>query len=595
MGDGATCEVDVIVVGSGFGGSVAALRFAEAGHRVVVLERGDWVLRESHEPDADALWKPHRQLFGMHDFRARGRNVIPWLGSCVGGGSHVYAATLKRLLSLDGFPAAVREEGLDEFYDVAECVLDAQRYPDWAPYGQVRSTQLLYRAGDRLKETHPELVEEWGAINLGISFAPEGGQPGAPFTNKHGARQRYQDPQAPDLLGGDIGATNSLDLNYLFLAQKEGAEVRALCEADRIEPLEGGGYRVHYVRRTPFPGRLRRHLARWLPFLAAPVESTESLCAQRVVLAAGSIGTTELLLRNRDVHGTLAGLGDALGRGYSSNGDYVTLMQPFKGFYLSWAGLIVAAGAAVLGAWWIAAAGALAYAVGLLVSRRAFDPDIGATNSDYIRFVARDGSPQGVYVEGGRYPTPLRAGLAIALSVVGLWRPGRYKRIVALTNFLRRWVPPFELIGRSWPIPLLQMGRDAARGTFALDEAGRAEIDFELEANDDYYEYLGELGRLTSDAVGARWFPNFVARTLRKVEVPHNLGGAHMADGPADGVVDHAGRVFGYRDLLVLDGSVIPRALGPNPALTIAALAERAMRHVLDQIEREGSARADPR
>jgi hypothetical protein len=319
MGQGETRDADVIVIGSGFGGSVAALRFAQAGHRVVVLERGDWVLRESYEPDADALWKPHRQLFGMHDFRARGRNIIPWLGSCVGGGSHVYAATLKRLESLDGFPAAVKEEGLDQFYDLAEDVLDAQRYPDWAPYDQVRSTQLLYRAGARLLETHPELVEEWGAINLGISFAPEDGRPGAPFTNKHGARQRYQDPQAPDLLGGDIGATNSLDLNYLFLAQKEGAEVRALCEADRIEPLEGGGYRVHFVRRTRFPGGLRRHLARWLPFLAPPLESAESLSAHRVVLAAGSIGTTELLLRNRDVHGTLTELGDALGSGYSSN------------------------------------------------------------------------------------------------------------------------------------------------------------------------------------------------------------------------------------------------------------------------------------
>lgn len=576
-------DADVVVIGSGFGGSVAALRFAESGCAVVVLERGDRVLREGYEPDTDALWNPRRQLFGMHDFRPRGNTIIPWLGSCVGGGSHVYAATLKRLASLRGFPAAIREEGLEAYYDIAEDVLDAQLYPDWPPYSDVRATQLLYRAGARLEKTEPELVESWGAIRLGISFAPEGGEAGAAFTNKHGAPQRYQDPLEPDLLGGDIGATNSLDRNYLFLAERRGAEIRPLCEADRIEPLDGGGFAVHYTRRRPLEGRLRRILALWLPSLVEASEEARSITARRVVVAAGSIGSTELLLRNREVHGTLPHLGPGLGRSYFSNGDYVTLLQPNRGFLLSWVGFAVALGAAIADAWTIAALGALGYVIGLARTRRSFDPDIGATNSDYIQFRGRDGEPQGAYVEGGRYPTPLRGAVAVALSMLGLWRPGHYKRIVRTTEFLRRWIPPFELLARTWPVPLLQMGRDDAVGSFRLDADGRVVIDYDLPANDDYYEYLGRLGRLTADAVDARWYPNFVARILRKIEVPHNLGGVPMGESRADAVVDHAGRVFGYPNLMVLDGSILPRSLGPNPALTITAVAERALRVILEQ------------
>lgn len=189
--------------------------------------------------------------------------------------------------------------------------------------------------------------------------------------------------------------------------------------------------------------------------------------------------------------------------------------------------------------------------------------------------------------------TPFRAPRSgLFLSVAGRYRPGSYAWIIRVTAVLRRCVPPFELIARSWPIPLLAMGRDDATGRYRLDPRQRLTLDYDFEANADFYRWLDELGRMVAKAADAWWLPNLPARLLKRVEVPHNLGGAPMGPTPAEGVVDHAGRVFGYDDLMLLDGSTVPVALGPNPALTILALSERAMRYILAQIEDEGVVRA---
>lgn len=579
-------DTDVLVLGSGFGGSVAALRWAEAGRRVTVLERGPWVRREDFEADPDAFWNPRRHRFGMNDLRARGRHVIPWLGAGVGGGSHVYAATLKRRDTFDGFPKAINKADMDRYYAIAEDVMDAQRYPDHPPYSDVRPTQLLYSVAEQLAQTHPDLVEDWGPINLGISFAPEGTSPGTEFVNKHGAQQRYSDPFEQSLLGGDIGAKNSLDKNYLHLAQQSGAEIRPLHQADRIEPLDGGGYRVHFTRFVRETSALRRTLRNFVPGLIDSRDETGSLTTERLVVACGAVGSTELLLRNRDVHATLPSLSSRLGQAYTTNGDFISLIFPFRGLFVSWAGLIGAViallwldGSARLG---LLVAGAVLYFAGLVFSRRTFDPDIGVTNSDYIKFRGRDGSGQGAYIESGRYPTPVRAVFAFLMSVFGVYRPRRYRWIVLATRALRLLVPPFELIARTWPIPLLQMGRDDAVGSIDLDRRGRARIDYPFATNVPFYHWLNRLGKLVARAANAYWAPNFPAFLLKKIEVPHNQGGCPMGESAADGVVDDAGQVFGYPDMMVLDGSIIPCSVGPNPALTILALSERAMAITLD-------------
>jgi choline dehydrogenase-like flavoprotein len=133
-------DADVVVVGSGFGGSVAALRFCEAGQRVVVLGRGPWVRRGDFEADADMFWSPRRHRFGMNELRPRGRHVIPWVGSGVGGGSHVYAATLKRRAFFDDFPVTLDQAEMDAWYAVGGC--SAARFARVALAGSLRAGKM---------------------------------------------------------------------------------------------------------------------------------------------------------------------------------------------------------------------------------------------------------------------------------------------------------------------------------------------------------------------------------------------------------------------------------------------------------------------
>jgi cholesterol oxidase len=589
----AAAEIDVIVIGSGFGGAVAALRFAEAGKRVVVLERGDRVSRDKFQADFDFFWKPDRNAFGMHDIQARGKPIIPWLGAAVGGGSHVYAGTMKRRDDWDGFPRAIAETDMTPFYDRAETIMGGTPYPDWEPYKSVRATALMLRAGQKLQQERPDLVEDAGPVHLAISFAPAGVEPGTAFTNAHGAPQRYYDPREQSILGGDIDTKNSLDRNYLWKAEHAAvpAEIRALCEAERIEKQPDGSWRVTYVRRTPVLGWWKNFRRRWLPFRPKPVVERRAITAKHVVVACGAIGSSELLLHQRDVQKTID-VGPKLGHRYTTNGDYLTLLFPFRGLFVSWAGFAAAVVFLALGWWYALGAALVAYYGGLAISKPSFDPDVGTTNSDNIRFKGRDGHTQGAYIESGRYPTPGKALGAILISMVtGRFRPGGYRTLARVSRAVGWIVPPFGALAHTWPIPLLSMGRDKAYGTLRLD-GGRAVIDYDSAANKDFYAYLEELGRLTAKAADAYWLPNLPARLLGRMEVPHNQGGVPMGESAADGVVDHAGRVYAYDDLMVLDGSIIPVSVGPNPALTILAISERAMEIVLAQLACDGKIHA---
>lgn len=584
-------EVDVVVIGSGFGGSVAALRFAQAGQSVVVLERGDRVSRERFQVDLDALWKPHRASYGFHDLRFRSKNILPWLGAAVGGGSHVYAGTLKRRDSWEGFPEAIAATDMTPYYDTAEALLGSTLYPSYPPYSDVRATKLMYEAGKRLGEREPELVEDWGPVHLGISFAPADGsaRPGDEFVNPHGCKQRYYDPAEQSILGGDIDSKNSLDRNYLFLAERAGAVIQPLCEADRLERTACGRWQVTYRRHLPATG-WAKFRQRWLSLHPeARMSEEEHVVADRVVVACGAVGSSELLLRNHEVHGTLPALGAALGTRYTTNGDYLSLIVPFRLLVPVWLSFVALVVCLAMRQWIGAGAAAALYYLGLWASGAPYDPDIGTTNSDNIRFRGPRGQSQYAYIEGGRYPTPVRAIVAILVTAVtGHFRPRAYRAITALSRIIRFAIPPFGALARSYPIPLLQMGKDDAYGTFRLGPDGRAILDYDLAANRTFYAYHDLLGKKVARALKAYWLPNPTYRLFKKQEVPHNLGGVPMGDSPESGVVDHAGRVFGETNLMVLDGSIIPASVGPNPALTIAAVAERAMEIVIAQIKQGG-------
>lgn len=564
-------DTDVVVVGSGFGGAVAALRFAEAGERVVVLERGDWVRREDVQVGPSLMWNPAKNRFGVNDIRPRGEQIVPWLGAGVGGGSHVFAGTLKRATDFSGYPAAVRDDDMARYYEIAEDMLEVRPHPG---YGDNRATDLMLDGYAALAAREPDLVESHGVVPLAMQFADGDQKPGTDICNVHGAAQRTVDPGEQSLLGGDIGSKNSLDRNYLHLACRHGAEIRALTEVDRIDPMVGGGYRIHHVR--------------WQP--ESKSREYGSIATRRVVLAAGAIGSTEILLRNRDVHGTLPHLSPALGARYTTNGNYLNLIVPYRAALIGWLGFLGLCIGLLGGSAALAIAGALIYYAHLFAAPA--EPDLGTTNSDYIGFRGRRGESGAAYIESGRYPTPVRLFLGALLGMAGHYRPSRYRWLVGMSRVL--WlIPPFGALARSWPIPLLQMGRDDATGNMHLGSDGRLAIDFEYDKNRGYYRYLDQLGQKVARSCHALWLPNLVHKLTGKLEVPHNQGGVPMGADMRSGVVDHAGRVFGYDDLLVLDGSIIPTSPGPNPALTILALAERGMGIAVAQLHDAGKVSAE--
>jgi hypothetical protein len=306
------------------------------------------------------------------------------------------------------------------------------------------------------------------------------------------------------------------------------------------------------------------------------------------VCAAGTIGSTQLLMQNKLQYKTLSKLSDRLGKTYFTNGDYITFILPKKGLLTSWMGLLTLLFGWILGNHILALVGAVGYCLGWWFSGKRWKPDKGTTNSDFIRFRHRDGSTQGVYIEGGRYPTPIKAVVSLIMSLFGIFKPSKYEAISRVINFFGRYLPIFELLERSWPIPVLLMGRDDAVGSFRLDEKKEVEIDWPIEKNAAYVRYLEKLSALLAKKADCYFIPNYVAKIFKIVEVPHNLGGVCMGASIEKGVVDSYGRVFGYENFLVLDGSIMPNSLGPNPVGTILALAERSLETVIEQLEKDG-------
>jgi cholesterol oxidase len=512
---------DVVVIGSGFGGGISACRLAEAGQRVCVLERGRRFGRDDFVDDPDdaakLLWHDKANPDGMFDVRML-RDVSVITAAGVGGGSLVYANVQLRApadVFERGWPAAITRAELDPWYTRTEAALEPTTTPEDPALPKVRA----FAAAGRRAGREPELLP------LAVHF----GEPRAhPFS---GVAQQGCENLARCDIGCPVHAKNTVDITYLARAEALGAEVRPLHLATRIEPT-GAGWRVSF-RRLGGGG-------------------DGSVEGRRLVLAAGALGSTRLLLENRKA---LPRLSPALGSRFSGNGDALAIaFDP--------------AADDVRGA------------------RNGYGP-VMTSRLDYTeerRLMAADGG----------LPPGFDALLDVArgVDVIRGWR----RWLLRLRNLLVRvgWgdhaLRPREFRLRERrtaqdALIYLLIGRDTADGTMRLSPLFRKfEIRWSQAGSAALFADLERTARELADAADATPFYALEGGPLSTFTTVHPLGGCPMADDPARGVVDDLGRVHGHPGLYVLDGSIVPTALGVNPSKTIAALAERGAAALVEEL-----------
>ncbi|MEU8239420.1 GMC family oxidoreductase [Actinoplanes missouriensis] len=510
---------EALVIGSGFGGAVAACRLAQAGIDVAIIERGRrWrpgdFPRDLSRLEKGWLWMCDHGLYDALPLN----DILAVRAAGYGGGSLVYANVAMRAPAEvfdDRWPEPYSRRTLDPYYDLAAHMLDVRPVPADPNTGELPpKTRLMARAAERLGHAdgffHP---------NLAVTFADEGPDQ----TNRFQVPQRGCTFCGECDIGCNVGAKNTLDLNYLALAERHGASVGVRTEAVHVARA-GDGYRV----------RLREH--------GHPDGSVErDVTARYVFLCAGALGSTELLLRSRDQYGTLPDLPATLGSRYSGNGDF------------------------------------LSFGHGL---REPFVPDSGPTitTASLIRSSAANREHWFVLEDGGFSEHLVKLVRTLHLSrlpqqVARLVGEGTQRVLAATRGVAARLdqEPGDTAV-------LLAMGRDRADGRVSLTGAKhRLRVTWDVTRNDALYTEEQAVSGAVVRSFGGQPFTTPTWRLFRQPVTVHNLGGAPMGHTPETGVVDPDGEVFGHPGLYVLDGGALPGATGGNPSLTIAAVAERCI------------------
>ncbi len=520
MSVGVGHDYDVVVVGSGFGGSVTALRLAEKGYRVGVLEAGrrfsDDTLPKTSWRLRRFLWLPRLGLRGLQRISFL-RGLVVLSGAGVGGGSLVYANVLYR-------PP-------ETFY----------RDRQWAHLADWRSElEPHYATAERMlgRTTNPtttlpdevlrEVAEEMGAGStyqrtpVGVFFGEPGVEVPDPYFGGEGPARRGCLECGECMIGCRYGAKNRLDVNYLHLATRRGAEILPDSEVVALQPLPAGGYELEV--RTPGPWPARRTTVR----------------AAQVVLAAGPLGTQRLLLRMRD-RGVLPRLSPALGRQFRSNS------QSLRAATTSRPDARLSRGVAITS---------------------SVHPSED-THVEPVRY------GRGSNFMGGLFTVLLDRDRRPEASP---WRVFARQLLRAPTEvlrfaWLRRWSE------RTVVLVVMQTLDNSLTVRRVRSRWGRERLETSAghgAGNPEWIPAGNEITRRVAERIGGR-AGGTLGELVGAPMTAHPIGGCVIGDSAETGVVDEFHRVYGYDGLHIADGSVVPANLGANPALTITAMAERAM------------------
>jgi cholesterol oxidase len=537
-----TDRFDALVIGSGFGGSVTALRLSQKGYRVGVLEQGRRVLPEDMEQANRSLkslfWMPALGLKGFFTQTFfQHVNIVGGVG--VGGGSLVYAAVL-----LEPGPAFFRDPIWSE--------LGVDWQAELQPHYQTAAAMLGRTPCPISGQMDEYLRETAGALGVEDSFAPVPlgiyfGQPGVtqsdPFFSGKGPARTGCDASGACLTGCAHNAKNSLDLNYLYQAEALGAQVLPERKVTLIRPLrdeadDPDGYELSMVNPL------------------SPQQSYPPLRADKVIIAAGVLGTLSLLFHCRDTAKTMPDISQRLGQTVRTNSEAI---------------------------------------VGILSSDPGLDLTKGPTISSHFYFKNQTHVTQNRFPAGYTFmklysgplvdePRPLlrllktlRAYIRHPLQSTASWRAANWHRRTTVLTVMQ---PQDNQLSFCYGRSLFSLFR---RGLQSHSVNGRRAPTYLPEAN---------LAARACAAVSGGLPQNTLLESLLNMSTTaHILGGCPIGAPPsgrdsqadsltctkASGVIGADQQIYGYPGLYVVDGSALPANVGVNPSLTICALAERCM------------------
>jgi len=522
-------DFDFIIIGSGFGGSVSALRLSEKGYSVCVIEQGrrfrssDYAKSNWDLPRY--LWAPLIKCFGIQRLTFF-KDVLILSGAGVGGGSLVYANTLM-VPSDKAFESSAwrfmgnARESLAPFYVLAKKMLGAAINPK------------MTFIDDAIEEYSKEkgVHHTFAPTEVAVFFGEPGKRVSDPYFGGEGPDRSGCNYCGGCMVGCRYDAKNTLDKNYLYLAEKRGAKIKPLTKVSRLVPINEDGSSGWMVETESVDKILFR--------------KKTTLRARNIVLAGGVLGTLKLLLECRDKHQTLTRVSPLLGHQVRTNSEVFTGSSDPD------------------------SRRTVPYSHGIAISsifkvddRTAIEPVRYPVGSNFMRLLATPLVSD---------PSEFRRTLKFLWRIVT--RPIEFLKL----TFNPRWAETSVIFlvmqdldnrirvkyGRS----LFTLFRS---GLVSEREEGSEKVPSEIPAANHFTEWF-------SQRVGGTAQCAVTQVTVNIPTTAHILGGCPMGDSPSNGVIDQEHRLFGYSGVWVCDGSAVPANLGVNPSLTITAMTERAM------------------
>eukprot|EP01130_Rhizamoeba_saxonica_P016193 TRINITY_DN7440_c0_g1_i2.p1 TRINITY_DN7440_c0_g1~~TRINITY_DN7440_c0_g1_i2.p1 ORF type:complete len:1879 (-),score=384.73 TRINITY_DN7440_c0_g1_i2:40-5634(-) len=537
---------DVVVIGSGYGGSIAASRAARAGLSVCLLERGkEWsagefpTTLEKVTENVLLSSKPHylTNTHGLYDFhKGEGINVLK--GNGLGGTSLINANVCirpdNRIWDKDNaWPEEIDEEEMENYYLLAENMLKPDYYPEHYP--ELKRTDVFNIIDQSMDD-----IENIHLAPITVNFQNK--------INDVGVYQKACVGCGDCVTGCNYTAKNTTDKNYIPDAVSHGAEVYTLMHVDYISRDDNGIWLVHYHENK------NSHKT-----VLGIGTHEKILSARSVFLGAGSLGSTEILFRSAKYGGMQ--FSDHLGQRVSGNGDFIGFSYDTD------------------------------HKVDMIGLGNKSPNEHNQVGPTIIHIIdkrrtgeAADNIKKGYIIEDGVAPGPVKHPYAKALAFTSLIAGDRDPENPV--EFFKNAHSIFSGDSIKKTAPMLIMSHDSNNGIYQLDENDLVQFKWDGVGREEIFEEVYKSMQKGTSSLGGSTIPNpsWTKALQKELVTVHPLGGCSMGTNSLYGVVNHKCQVFKgadgddiYPGLYVVDGSCIPTALGVNPFLTISAVAERAM------------------